>query len=234
MTAPTRSLTFHGTDAVTWPLDRNDGLAGEQAATTLLSAGAAGILGHASSEDWERIQSILRSMSGFARDAGIENDLTGTPSHPWSQTQHFVRGPGRSAADAICRAIDVLWSYVDDAVFLFRCGDTLGAESRLGRALQVLQESFSPTHVQRVKNADGGWVITDVFERAGPSERGKGDHEDKTAEAQQSCPPDLTKARVLASEFLLSYFVQRVLGLASEAGQTRQNLERAYLHEETS
>ena len=41
------------------------------------------------------------------------------------------------------------------------------------------------------------------------------------------------QATPLAAHLLLSYFVQRVLGLASEAGQTRKTLEKAYLREDS-
>jgi len=236
MTTPTRSSASIEADILTWPLASHDGMAGEAAATTLLSAGVEGILGHASPEEWERIQSVLRSMSGFVQIADIEDALTAGPLHPWKQMQHFARYPGCTAADSICLAIDALWSDADEAVFLLRRGDTLGATSSLGRALLGLQDSFSPAHAQRVKNPDGVWVIKDVLEDTAQDspELGKGEEKDKTWGAQQSSLSELGEAAVLASRLLLSYFVQRVLGLASEASQSRQGLEEAYLCEETS
>ena len=232
MTTSTRSSASIGMEALTWPLASHDGMAGQAAATTLLSAGVEGVLGHASPEEWERIQSVLRSMSDFVPDADVEE--AGGFSHPWCQLPRFVRYPGCTATDSIRLAIDGLWSDADEAVFLFRRGDTLGATSSLGRALLGLQDSFSPARVKRVKSEDGGWVIKDVFEYTAQdfSERGKGEEKDKMGKAEQSSQLELGEARILAAHLLLSYFVQRVLGLASEAGQTRDTLEGVYLREE--
>jgi hypothetical protein len=211
-------------------------MAGEAAATTLLSAGVEGILGHASPEEWERIQSVLRSMSGFVENADTESALPGGSSDAWGPLPLFVRYTGCTAADSIHFAIDALWSHADEAVFLFRRGDTLGATSSLGRALQGLQDSFSPAHVKRVKSEDGVWVIKDVFEDAAQDspELGKGEEKGRIGAAEQSSLADLGEATVLAVHLLLSYFVQRALGLASEASQTRETLESAYLREEIS
>jgi hypothetical protein len=232
MTTFTRSSALIEANIRTWPLASHGGMAGEAAATTLLSAGLEGILGHASPEEWERIQSVLRSMSGFVQDDVVEDALTVGPLDPWSQTQHFVRYPGCGAADSICVGIDAVWSDADEAVFLFRCGDTLGATSSLGRALQGLQGSFSPAHVRRVKDEDGVWVIKDVLEDAAQDGRAKDDEKEKTGEAARSSSWELGQAAVLASQLLLSYFVQRVLGLASEASQIRETLESTYLRAE--
>jgi len=219
-----------------WPLSGHERMAGEAAATTLLRVEVGGVLGRASPEERERIKSVLRSMSGFVQSADIDDAVTGGHWRPWGQMQHFMRYPGRTVADSVRMAVNALWSYTEEAVFLFRRGNTLGAKSSLGRALHGLQDSFSPAHVKRVKGDDGVWVIKDVFEYTAQdsSEHERGDEKYKTGEAEQSSLTELGQATVLASQLLLSYFVQRVLGLASEAGQTRQTLEGAYLREEAS
>jgi hypothetical protein len=211
-------------------------MAGEAAATTLLSAGVEGILGHASLDEWERIQRVLRSMSGLVRDPDIEDAPKDELSHPWDQAQYFVRDTGSTAADAVRLAIDALWSDADEAVFLLRRGDTLGATSSLGRALLELQDSFSPARVRRVKDGDGVWVIKDVFADTAQDspERGGREEKDEARETEPDARADLNETRVLAAHLLLTYFVQRTLGLASEANQTREALEGAYLREEVS
>lgn len=183
MTTSTRLSASTGTETLTWHLASRDRTAGEAAATALLSAGVEGILGHASPEEWQRIANVLRSMSGFIQDADIEDAPAGEPRLPLSLTPRFVPDPGCTAADSNRLATDALWGHAEEAVFLFRRGDTLGAKSSLGRALQEIQ---------------------------------------------------MGQAAAFAAHLLLSYFVQRVLGLASEAGRTRQRLGKACLHEETS
>ena len=224
------------TTILAWPLSGHEQMAGEAAATTLLRAEVGGVLGSASAEDRGRLRSVLRSMAGFVQEADSEDGVTGGEGRPWGQTRHFIRYPNCTAADSIRLATDALWDYADEAVFLFRRGETLGSQSSLGRALQALQDSFSPVHVKRLKSEDGFLIIKDVFEDTAQDspEPAKGNETYKKGEAEQSALEELGQATVLASQLLLSYFVQRVLGLASEAGQTRQTLEGAYLREEAS
>ena len=133
-------------------------------------------------------------------------------------------------------ATEALWSHADEAVFMFRRGYTRGCTSSLASALHALQDSFSPAHVKRVKSEDGIWVIKDVHESAvqDPQGRQSGGETSGRAEDAEAMLSELEHATVLAKQLLLSYFVQRVLGLASEAYQTRQTLEKVYLLEEAS
>jgi hypothetical protein len=236
MTTRTRSSASIGMDALTWPRAGHDGLTGEaDAATALLSAGVEGILGHASEEEWERIQTVLRSTSAFVQTAEVEDALTGGSWCARRESHGFMRAPGLTAADSVGLAIDALWSDADEAVFLFHRGDSLGTTSSLGRALLGLQDSFCPEHVRRVKNEDGIWVIKNIFEDTADSPaHGKAEEKDRTGEAERSSLADLGETTVLAVHLLLSYFVQRVLGLEAEACETREILESTHLREEVS
>jgi hypothetical protein len=219
---------------LSWPLSGHERMAGEAAAATLLRAEVGGVLGHATPEERERIRSVLQSMSIRVQEIDVEDVVTLGHWRAGGQPHHFMRLPGRTAADSVRIATDALWSDVNEAVFQFRHGAPYDKEC-LGRALHALQDSFSPAHVKRVKSEDGIWVIRDVFEYTAQDskEHEKGDEKYRTGEAEQSSLSELGQATVLASQLLLSYFVQRVLGLASEAAQTRQTLEKAYLREET-
>lgn len=161
------------------PPSRHERMAGEAEAAALLRAGVGGVLGDASPEEFERIGSVLRLVSGCLPngDLGV---LAGQPTPP------FTRPPEETAADSIGKTTDALWSDADEAVFRFRRGDTLGAASSLGRALTRYQHS------------------------------------------------DPEEPAALAGRLLLSYFVQRILGLASEAARTCRTVEKACLREEAS
>lgn len=234
MASPNRSSASPGTTAVAWPRSGDEGIAGEAAVATLLRAEAGGLSEGASPEDQQRIRSVLRSMAGFIQGAGVADAPTDWSCHPLDQIPQFVRYPGCSAADSVRLAVDALWNDADEAVFHFRRGDTLGAESSLGLALRELQDSFSAACVRRVKNEDGDWIIKDVLEYTEQVSQDpeKGDGKNTAGAAEPGLLAELGQAMVLASQLLLFYFVQRVLGLEAEACETREILESAYLREE--
>ena len=216
-----------------WPLAGHEQMAADAAGTVLIRAESGGILGQATPEQRERISSILTSMSTFVQVMDYEDVVTLGHWRAGGQPHHFMRLPGRSASDSIRAAMEGLWQNVDEAVFQFRWEGHY-AKEYLGKALHALQDSFSPTHVKREKKEDGSWVIKDLFEYTAQEKKDHDKGDAQYAVAGEWQLSELGKATVLASELLLSYFVQRVLGLGSQAAQTRQTLETAFLRDEAS
>jgi hypothetical protein len=219
-----------------WPLSGHERMASEAASTALLRAEAGGVLGGLSPARRERLRSVLQAMSGFVQAPDLDGVLTGGHWREWGQMQHFMRVPGRTAAESLKLAKDALWGAADEAVFWFRKDETTRAKSSLGNALHALQDSFSPAHVRREPDAEGRQVIKDLSEYTAqdPKEHHKGDETYKTGEAAESPYSGLGKAAVLASTLLLAYFIQRCAGNESDATGIRSSLDDLYLRGQVS
>lgn len=219
-----------------WPLGGHERMATDAAATALLRAEVGGVLGSVSSEHRERLREVVRAMSGFVQAPDVDGVARGGHWKAWGQMQHFMRVPGRTAAESFRLAKDSIWSWADAAVFSFRKDDAASAKSTLGQALHALQDSFSPAHVKREQDEQGRLVIKDLYEYTAqdPKQHGKGDETYRTAEAEQSPYSGLGRATVLASTLLLAYFIQRCVGRESDAAGLRSSLDDLYLRENIS
>jgi hypothetical protein len=211
-------------------------MATDAAATALSRAEAGGVLGSLPDASRERLRDVVRAMSGFVQVPDLDGVVTGGHWRAWGQMQHFMRVPGRSAADSCRLATDSLWNAADAAVFFFRRDDAARAKSNLGEALHALQDSFSPAHVRREPDELGRLVIRDLHEYTAqdPKEHGRGDETYKTSAAGESSYSALGRATVLASTLLLAYFIERCAGRESDAAGLRQSLDDTYLREQAS
>ncbi len=219
-----------------WPLGGHARMSADAAATSLLRAETGGALGGMSAAQREQLKDVLGAMAGFVQVPDLDGVLTQGHWREWGQMQHFMRLPGRTAAESFKLAKDSLWGAADSAVFHFRKGDITGAKSNLGQALHAVQDSFSPAHVKREKDEHGRLVIKDLYEYTAQDSRehAKGDELYRTGEAAESSYSELGRATVLASTLLLAYFIQRCSGRESEASASRSSLDGLYLNEQTS
>lgn len=218
-----------------WPLGGHERMTADAAATALMRA-EGGVLWGVSPALRERLQNVVRAMSGFVQMPDIDGVRGGGHWKAWGQMQHFMRVPGRTAADSFQLAKDSVWSWADTAVFSFRRDDTASAKSNLGQALHALQDSFSPAHVKREQDEQGRLVIKDLYEYTAqdPKQHGKGDETYRTGEAEESPYSGLGRATVLASTLLLAYFIQRCVGREADAAGLRNSLDDLYLREQIS
>ena len=207
----------------------------DAAATALLRADTGGVLGSLSTARREKLKEILGSMSGFVQVPDLDGVLTQGHWRAWGQMQHFMRVPGRTASESLRLAKDALWGAADAAVFHFRKDDVARAKTSLGEALHALQDSFSPAHVRREQDADGRFVVKDLYEYTAQDakEHAKGDETYRTGEAAESSYSELGRATVLASTLLLAYFVHRCAGREGDAAGVRTSLDDLYLREQT-
>lgn len=229
-------LRMAASTILAWPLGGHERMTTDAAATALLRAEAGGVLGGLSPALRERLRDVVRAMSGFVQVPDMDGVLTGGHWRAWGQMQHFMRVPGRTAADSFRLAKDSLWNAADEAVFWFRREDTTRAKSNLGQALHALQDSFSPAHVKREADEQGRLVVKDLYEYTAqdPKQHAKGDESYRTGEGEQGSYSGLGRATVLASTLLLAYFIQRCVGLESDAAGLRQSLDDTYLREQAS
>ncbi len=211
---------------LSWPLKGHERMAGE-AATLVLSADGGGVLGQAPPAVRERLKGILLSMSGYVRLPDYEGVLGGHWA-PWGQAQHFMRPAGWPNKDAFEFGTNFIWNSILAAVAGFRHADDGQARLRLGEALHALQDSFSPAHVERVRNEAGTWVVKNIidYNAQDSEEHEKGDASFQAADGGFS---SLAQASVLASTMLLAYFVQLCLGHLSDAAALRTSLGDLYL-----
>jgi hypothetical protein len=205
-----------------WPISGRERLVGVAAAAALLLAEAGGRFGEITAEERERLRGVLSSAAASVPELGAGSGDAGEAPARTGPTGPFVRLPGQSAADAVRHGAGIFWSHAEAAVFAFRRGDDLGAGESLRRALYGLGGAFSPSSVRRELGDDGAWVIRDVAELGSQGFSG------------QAPPSETEGSAVQAGHLLLSYFVQRVLNLASEAFRARETLERTFLRVEAS
>ena len=153
------------------------------------------------------------------------------------QATHFMANKGQPQRGAYAAGIDKVFGPAERAVQLFnemaddsdlstRTASRVDDVSRgLGAAVHAVQDSFSPTHVQRDQRGD----IMRI--QAWRDQLGK-DH-NAGDRSWQDGGGNLTKLGRLCMEatiLLLQYFVLRVVNKDADAERCRRKLMKVYLH----